>query len=79
MSERDLLADLRRLGYDAGSSGAVSHEGKMLLNVNGHLMTFDEARTLIQGDTLENVVKRLYDKMHPRGRTPRPAETLDAS
>jgi hypothetical protein len=51
----------------------------MLLNVNGHLMTFDEARTLIQGDTLENVVKRLYDKMHPRGRTPRPAETLDAS
>jgi hypothetical protein len=76
MSERDLLADLRRRGYHAGSAGAVSHEGKMLLDVNGHLMTFDEARSLIRGDTLEKVVNRIYEKMHPRGRTPARAEML---
>ncbi|SPF44583.1 hypothetical protein SBA4_3230017 [Candidatus Sulfopaludibacter sp. SbA4] len=65
MSEHDLVTELSRLGYDASGAGAVSAEGKMLLNVNGHLMTFDEARALTKGDTLENVVKRIYDKMHP--------------
>jgi hypothetical protein len=38
------LLALRRLGYDASSGGAIFHEGKRLFNVNGHLMTFEEAR-----------------------------------
>jgi len=65
MGEHDPVSELRRLGYDASGAAAVSHEGRILLNVNGHLMTYDEARALIKGDTLENVVKRIYDKMHP--------------
>jgi hypothetical protein len=32
MGERDLLDDLRRRGYGAGSASAVSAEGKMLLD-----------------------------------------------
>jgi len=67
MGEHDLVSQLRRLGYDTSGAGAVSHEGKMLLNVNGHLMTYDEARALVRGDTFETVVKRIYDKMHPPG------------
>lgn len=59
MAARDLLSELGRLGFDAGSAGAVSHEGKMLLDINGHLLTADEARPLTEGDTLENVLKRL--------------------
>jgi len=59
ISEHDIVTELRCLSYDASGAGAVSAEGRVLLNVNGHLMTFDEARALTQGDTLENVVKRI--------------------
>jgi len=51
---------------DATSAGAVSHEGKMLFKINGQLMTFDEARPLTKGDTLENVLEHLCDKTQPR-------------
>jgi hypothetical protein len=59
------LSELRRLGYDASSAGAVSQEGKILFKINGHLMTFDEALPLTSGDTFEDVVKRAHDNMHP--------------
>jgi hypothetical protein len=65
MNAHDFLSELRRLGYDASSAGAVSQEGKMLFRVNGHLMTFDEARPLTNGETFEDVVQRAHDSTHP--------------
>jgi hypothetical protein len=41
-----VMAALKKRGHVFGPS-AVSHEGKMLLNMDGRLITFQEAKELL--------------------------------
>ena len=57
MDPKDIKPELTRLGYDVGSQTGMSHNGFILISVNGHLLRFEEAYALMRGEKFEEVIK----------------------
>jgi hypothetical protein len=49
MDINEVVEELKKRGHHFGPS-AISHDGKVLLNVDGRLVTYDEAREILEWD-----------------------------
>jgi hypothetical protein len=58
MGLEQIVAELRRLGYDvADGFGGISSDGKTLLTINGRQMSSRDADRLVRGESIDEVLK----------------------
>jgi hypothetical protein len=62
MSPKDIEPELTRLGFEVGSQACMSHDGHILLSVNGSMLRYEDAYALIRGESLEDVLQRIRQR-----------------
>ena len=62
MSPKDIVPELTRLGFEVGSQNGMSHDGHILISVNGCMMRYEDAYALIRGESLESVLQQIRQR-----------------